>query len=253
MSNIQFVEITRNQKVEEDEFQTMMNRMYEQIWNNLLPPQILTDDLTIKTSSNLITPVGAPIPDCETCGACCIALPCVGVLPNDKEISPADYWDVTVKGASGDIVVDRFLRRNGETFACHNLDGIPGEKVSCRIYEQRPHTCHSFEAGSDKCHALRRAYGFEPFLSLMEMFYAQQKLKNQPEKFQPSEVISYVNIVENAETGNLEIKATLKDRSTQVIHTYDPEQETWRQFQFEGLPLIFVKDLIESRKSKKTE
>ena len=49
-----------------------------------------------------------------------------------------------IEGENGEITVDRFLRRDGETFACTALDGIIGEQVACRIYEKRPRICHRF-------------------------------------------------------------------------------------------------------------
>ncbi len=249
MNRVDFVQITRNQKIPETEFQEMMNSMYVQTWSALQPPQILTDDLAIKIEDNIITPPDSPIPDCVTCGGCCVALPRAGVRPDD-ELAPEYYWDITIEGAKEDIVVDRFIRRDGETFACIALNGTLGENVSCGIYDGRPTVCRKFEAGSDKCHAIRRAYGFEPFLSLMDMYFATQKLKAAPEKYKSSEIIAHVNINEQTGSGNLEIAATMNDGSVRVIHTYDPSFETWRQFEFDGLPLVFVKEFVETRRGK---
>ena len=53
-----------------------------------------------------------------------------------------------------------------------------------------------FEAGSDKCHALRRAFGFEPFLSLEGMSEAIEKLEAKPEKSEPKETIRDVKFIE---------------------------------------------------------
>lgn len=248
MDKNRFVQITRQNKIAEEEFSSVINAMYEQIWQNLLPPQILTDDLTTKAANNSVTLAGAPVPDCMTCGACCAALPCVGVRP-DEQISAEDYWDVMAKSENGEMTVDRFLRRDAETFVCTALDGAVGEKVICRIYEQRPRMCHDFEAGSDKCHALRRAYGLEPFLTLEEMFAATQKLKNNTPPPAPAETVRRVKFVEQAGTLNWQIQVFLKDGSAQTIHTFNPNNETWRQFEFDGLTLSQAKDLVNSRKS----
>ncbi len=242
----QFVQITRQDKIAEEDFYPMINAIYEQIWQTLLPPQIPTDGLTTKVANNLITPPDAPIPDCVTCGACCFALPCVGIRPGE-EIPAENFWDITIEGENGEIVVDRYLRRDAETLGCKSLEIRNGEQALCRIYEQRPRMCRAFEAGSDKCRALRRAFGFEPFLTLEEMSEALEKIENKPAKSAPSETIREVKFVET-ETGELEISAYLKDGAVKPIHIFDPQTETWRQFEFDGLTLSQAKHLINSRK-----
>src|SRR5205085_9638922 len=42
------------------------------------------------------------------------------------------------------------------------------ERTRCEMYELRPRSCRAFEAGSDRCRAVRRAYGLEPPLALSE-------------------------------------------------------------------------------------
>ena len=120
MSKVQFVQITRQSKVNEDDFYEMLGKMYQQIWQNLAPPQILTQDLSERIANNVITLPDAPIPDCQSCGACCQAFTQVAVYPDEK-IFPENYWEITVKGENGEITVDKFLRRDGETFACEFL------------------------------------------------------------------------------------------------------------------------------------
>ena len=240
MENSRLVQITRQSKIAEEDFIPMINTIYEQIWQNLLPPQILTEDLTSKAANNLVTPNDALIPDCQTCGACCAALPCVGIRPNEQ-VAEADYWDVTIENK---IIVDRFVRRNSENFACIALEGVIGENVSCRVYENRPKMCHLFEAGSDKCRALRRVYGFEPFLTLAEMSEAVRKIDAQPQEKVDSEAITNVKFSKDGE--NLKIIVKLKNDSMQTIHSFNPNNETWRQFEFDGLTLEQAKDLIAS-------
>lgn len=246
MQETEFVQITRQNKIAEVEFYPMISAMYERIWQNLLPAQILTDGLTTRRARNVITPPDAPIPDCVTCGACCMALPCVGVRPAE-EIPAENYWDVTIEGETGEIVVDRFLRRDGETHYCTSLEIENETRALCRIYENRPQICRDFEAGSDKCHALRRAFGYEPFLSLEEMPDALRKLDENPSKLNPSETIRDVKFFED-ESGNLEIKAFLLDGATQIIHTFNIAEETYRQFEFDALTLAQAAALIDSRK-----
>ena len=70
----EFVQITRRDRFQEEEFYPMVHRMYEEIWTKLLPPQLVTDQLSSRIKNNVVTPPDAPIPDCLTCGACCQSL-----------------------------------------------------------------------------------------------------------------------------------------------------------------------------------
>lgn len=224
----------------------MISAMYEEIWMNLLPPQLVTEDLTTKFDKNIVTPDDAPIPDCETCGACCGAMVCVAVSLDDN-VSSEHFWKITTQGKSSEITVDSYLRRDDETLACANLEGNIGATVSCRIYETRPKMCRSFEAGSDKCHALRRAYGIEPFLTMPEMMTALQKLRAKESEVELSETIRDAKISEEPETNRLEITILMKDGTLQKIHSYDSQQETWQQYQFSGLTLAQAQTLIKSK------
>lgn len=245
MLNPELVQITRQSKISEDEFYLLITTMFEKIWQNLLPLQIITNGLSVKRASNVITPPETPIPDCLTCGVCCAAMLCVGVRPHE-EFDPEEYWDITIKDEDGEIIIDRYLRRDAETLACAFLHIQADEPRICKIYKRRPQMCRDFEAGSDKCHALRRAYGLEPFLTLEEMSEALEKLDHRIIKSAPSETIREVKFVET-KTRELEIMAYLKDNSTKIIHVFDPQLETWRQFEFDGLTLSEAKDLIDSR------
>lgn len=246
MSESEFVQITRREKFSEEEFYPLISSMYERIWLYLLPPQLVTEDLPTKVSRNIVTPVDAPIPECTTCGACCGAMICVAVGSEDVQTPAEHYWNITTTGERGEITVDRYLRRSGETLACANLGGEIGKAVGCQIYEQRPQMCHVFEAGSDKCHALRRAYGIEPFLTLDEMMQARRKLNAKDAEIVPDETIRDAKISEQIGTNLLEITALMKDGTLQTIHAYDPNFETWQQYQFSGLTLERARNLIES-------
>ena len=246
MEKEKLIQITRRERIAEDEFYPMIRTIYEQIWQNLLPPQIPTDGLATKRANNVLTPADAPVPDCVTCGACCVAFPCVGVRP-EEEVPAEYYWEITKTGADGgEVAVDRFLRRDGETLYCASL-AVDGGNVVCLIYERRPRMCRDFEAGSDKCRALRRAFGFEPFLSLEEMSEAQRRLANRPKKIAPEDVIREAKFSESEE-GAWQIFAYMKDGAVNVIHAFDPKEETWRQFEFDGLTLAEARRLIASRR-----
>jgi Fe-S-cluster containining protein len=244
----EFIQITRRDRFSEEEFYPMVNRMFEYVWENLMPPQILTDGLSNTVKNNIITPPETPIPDCLTCGACCQSLLCVGVRPSDS-LSPEHYWDITSKTEEGDeIVVDRYLRRDDETLACVALVGTIGEKVGCSIYETRPKMCHHFDAGSDRCHAIRRAYFLEPFLSIEEMTEAIKKLDSKTDERDLSEVIRNARIESEPGDDLHRIDVLMMDNTLRRIHTFDPELETWMQFEFDGLKMSEATELIDLRR-----
>lgn len=244
MSDTEFVQIQRRGKYTENEFWEMIIALDARKWTNLLPPQLPIEDLPTKRSRNFVTPADAPVPDCLTCGACCTFMFAVGV--NATDLAPTEFvWNVTDE--SGDIIVDSYLKRDEETLFCAALKTTADGKMPCGIYERRPQTCRNFEAGSDKCHALRRIYGYEPFLTLQEMLDAQQTLKAKESNAVSLETIRDAKIVKQAETGNCEIVAEMQNGSKQTIHTFDPTRESWRQFQFSGSTLAEVRRLIESR------
>lgn len=248
MDKNKLVQITRQSKIAEDEFNAFVNRMYEEVWEKLYPPQILTHNLSNTVENNVITPKDKAIPDCMTCGACCASFVCVDVAP-ENPISKEDCWEITDKGKSDEYIVDKYIKRKEEDFSCTALEGTIGENVSCRVYEDRPRMCRQFEAGSDRCHAVRRAYGLEPFLELMEMFEAKQKLeKAENERKSDNERVDSVRIVEDTKMDNLQVFVLLNDGSEHLIHKFNKENETWFKSQFEGLTLIKAKDLVANRK-----
>lgn len=242
----EFVQLTRSSKIPEEEFYPTINRMYEHVWQQLMPPQLVTDGLSNTIKNNVVTPADTLVPDCLTCGACCQSLLCVGVRPSDS-VDSKMVWDITVETEGKEIVVDRYLKRNEETLACAALEGTIGERVACTIYETRPVMCHHFDAGSDRCHAIRRAFGIEPFLTLDEMSEAMDKLDRHPERYLPEQVIRNAQIRVDDETGEYVIRALLKSGDLIEIHRYDPDVETWMQFEFDGLSLDAAAKLIRSR------
>lgn len=107
-----------------------------------------------------------PPPDCRECGACCSYFHRVPVQLTDP--TPRLFaWTVWEAGAaSGPKLL--WLRREPEAGYCVALSGRVGESALCAIYELRPSSCREFDAGSDRCHAVRRLYGLEPRLSESE-------------------------------------------------------------------------------------
>jgi len=243
MNDEQFVQIERREKFTESEFWQMIDALTPDKWQNLLPPQLPIEDLPTKRAKNFVTPAATAIPDCLTCGACCTFLFAVAVKPTD-DVPPETIWNVTEE--SGEVIVDSYLKRDAETLFCTFLKSEADGKMPCGIYEKRPQTCRLFEAGSDKCHALRRIYGVEPFLTVQEMFDARQILKAKESAAVSPNTIRDAKIVK-AKTGDCEIVAEMQNGAIQTIHTFDPNREAWRQFQFCNLTLADAQRLIESR------
>jgi uncharacterized protein len=243
MNDTQFVQIERRGKHTESEFWEMVVALDARKWTNLLPPQLPLEDLPTKREKSFVTPSDAPVPDCLTCGACCTFLFVIGVKPSE-DAPPETIWNVTDE--SGEIIVDSYLKREAETLFCTALKPTTDGKMPCGIYENRPQTCRKFEAGSDKCHALRRIYGYEPFLTLQEMQNALQILKAKESEPVSTETIRDAKFVK-METGEYEIVAEMQNGAKQTIHKFDPNRESWRQFQFSGSTLEDARRLIESQ------
>lgn len=239
----EFVQISRQSRVPEKEFYDVVHRMHESLWQQLLPMQIYTDGLSGRVAKNVITPADAPIPECTTCGACCHAWHCVSVLPAET-VQPDLVWEITKTEGDEEIVVDRYMRRDGETLLCVAYKGNVGESAYCTIYEDRPTVCRIFEAGSDRCHALRRAYGFERFLTTDEMSDALDKLEARQNNAENPAIIQTAQIIREAGSGRLIINALLNDDSLVEFHRYDPAEETWMQSQFEGMTLDAARALV---------
>jgi hypothetical protein len=241
---LRLVQITRKDNIREEEFDEMLAEMRRIKQQSLLPSQILYENLSHLVAENFITPKDAPIPDCLTCGACCSAALCVGVRASDNP-PPGTFWNVTTETAkNGEVVVDSYLKRNPETLYCEQLEGEIGDKIGCRIYDERPSTCRIFEAGSDKCHAFRRAHGIEPFLSLDEMMRANDIIESKDETKNPAEIIYGVRYIEQTETGFLDILAIMEDETIKTLHSFNPQTEKWRQFEFAGLSWQEANELI---------
>lgn len=241
MNDTQFVQIERREKHTESEFWEMVVALDARKWTNLLPPQLPIEDLPTRREKNFVTPIDAPVPDCLTCGACCTYLFVIGVKPSD-DAPPETIWNVT--NESGEIIIDSYLKRDAETLFCTALKPTADGKMPCGIYEKRPQTCRKFEADSDKCHALRRIYGYEPFLTVQEMFAALQVLKAKESAAVSPETIRDAKIVKT-ENGNFEIVAEMQNGDSRTIHTFNPHRESWRQFQFSGVTLSDAQQMIE--------
>jgi hypothetical protein len=238
-----FVQIERRSKLARSEITDFFN-----FYDGIVREKLAIDPLPIgrlstRVAGNVLTPEAEPIPDCLTCGICCVALHYASVS-SERVPSAEHYWEVTEETSHGEVTVDRVLRRDPDTGACLSLAGEIGKNISCNIYEERPQTCRDFEAGSDKCHALRRAYGLERRMNDFEAAMTLNKLMMQDDPEDAERRIIHVYISEDKETKLMEIKCWLQDMEETVVHQYDPQREAFYEGDFTGLTIAEAENLI---------
>lgn len=110
---------------------------------------------------------------CQPCGACCqtrpiadstraaLGLPVVGTWVNCTaedvaRMSKRSRSRLVPVKRDGEEMLATPLRADG---TCGFLNGKPGERVSCAIYDRRPTICRLYEPGSEYCRASRREIG----------------------------------------------------------------------------------------------
>ena len=247
-AQLNLAQIASRARLRDDEFYAAIGQLEANKWERLLSPQIPVTNLASRVADNALTPADAPIPDCQTCGACCAFF--LGVsLEAANAMPPERYWEVFVANEEGqELLINRFVRRNAEHGACVSLQGNLGESVACSIYEQRPSPCHKFAAGSDKCHALRRLYGFAPPLTPDAVTAAEAKLAEITARVQDK--IGFAEISWLPGEARCVIWAHFLHREKQRLHVYDPLQESWLQDDFLGLTLTEAEQLIKLRQIK---
>ena len=249
------VQITRLKK---SEFYRTVGELEERKESRILPSQLPLHELSRRADRRIVTEPSTPVPDCLTCGVCCNFALMVTVTPSESE-PLKEYWDVILEGVEDkEITINRVLPRSLDTGSCSFLKGNLRENIYCDIYEDRPHACRDFDAGSDKCHAYRRMYRVESPLTDNEVLTAMAKFIAKP----PPQKISFVGIVKNSdfrivneddvlvsEGITLRIVAFLdEDGETEHdLHIYDPAKETWFENEFLTLSLDEAKQLIASR------
>jgi Fe-S-cluster containining protein len=233
---MEFEELFEADELTVEESSRLFNSMFDEIWRGLFPQQILIEGLSAVVPSSVITETDIPVPECEECGACCTAFVRIPLEP-ESTVPKNSTWSVAVEIGEIDLVVDRFIKRRKGDLGCSQLDGEVGGQVSCGIYEDRPRSCRTFEAGSDRCHAIRRAYGLEPFLSLDAMSVALERIDERNSSKQNGvAVIDSIRFVE-AEGGRVRIEASMDDGTKATVHEFEPTEETWYRSQFEGRDL----------------
>jgi uncharacterized protein len=224
-----------------------------------IEPQISLSRLSKLVSDRLVTGTSVPIPDCITCGACCV----FGlVIPiNRREPEPLTrYMEVTLDDAPG-VVVERVFERDEADGRCVNMAGEVGVEIGCTVYPDRPQICRDFDAGSDRCFGYRRMYGIEPPLGEAELAEALERLDELPRPLKirgieiklASKGLTFDRTAADPakmmiEVLELNIVAHMSDGEVKEIHTFDPAKESWYEHELEGMTLDAALATIEERR-----
>ena len=224
------------------------------------PSQLDLANLTKYVSESVTVEPGEAPPNCVTCGACCEVYSIVPITMAESE-RVGQYMEVTAD-QEPDVVIDRLVKRDLETGRCSHLQGPIGRDIGCDIYQDRPNVCRVFEAGSDKCHEIRRMYGLEPQLSEEKISLFKSLVKPRPPDLITNSASSLASVsismkrsVEEPGTFVSKRSVTMKiivelggdDDNCIRLHEYDPDAETWLQSEFLGMTLDDAKEMIASR------
>ncbi|NNF00150.1 MAG: YkgJ family cysteine cluster protein [Pyrinomonadaceae bacterium] len=248
--NKQFVQIEKRNSLPRDEFSQFISQKGKQIWENLAAERFPIGELSGRIEKSFITPKDAPVPDCLDCGVCCSAVLTVQVAKSDP--TPDELlWEITIEGKNRSVTVDKTMRRIGENGRCIALEGELGKSISCNIYEKRPNLCRLFDAGSDKCHALRRAFGFEPPLEDQEIMNTMMHLISREPKPEADQTIYHSQISETDKADVFEITVLLEDETEKTLHTFDINDEQWLENDFITLTFGEAVELV-SKENKRS-
>ncbi len=218
-----------------------------------LVQQIPLSRLSKRLSERVVHDKSAAVPDCISCGACCV----YGLIAvNRRDPEPlSEYIELTPDNA--DVVIERVLPRDKVDGRCAHLGGTIGVEISCEVYEDRPKICRDFEAGSDRCFGYRRMYGIDPPLGDDELADALQKLEGQPQQLKvmaidiklESKTLTFDRAgTAVAEELMLKVVAHLNDGETREMHSYDPAKEDWYEHELEGFTLENALERIEQKR-----
>ncbi|HJQ23132.1 MAG TPA: YkgJ family cysteine cluster protein [Blastocatellia bacterium] len=168
------VQLTGKRGMSEADFAEMLAELGERRARFVVADET-TERFAESVAESCFATNAASLPDCLTCGACCAFFHQVAVLDSDPTPRRLTWavWD------AGDVAgpKTRWLRREPDQGHCVAFAGQVGERARCEIYELRPRSCRAFEAGSDRCRAVRRAYGLEPRLAECERIEHAKRLE----------------------------------------------------------------------------
>ncbi|MBA3442432.1 MAG: YkgJ family cysteine cluster protein, partial [Pyrinomonadaceae bacterium] len=176
MNEAHLVQITRRRLIGGHTYERLVGHLVKEMAKRTNKPQIAAERLSGRLADKVIDSPAGIVPDCRTCGACCAFYTCVAVEEGDS-VPRSHYWKIGERGSSPAPIARRQMRRDPVTNHCVGLEGEIGRAVRCSIYSLRPSACRSFEAGSDQCHAARRAFGLDPPLTAEQLTRALHRLK----------------------------------------------------------------------------
>ncbi len=236
--------IEQRSRLTREELMIFFTRLQSKVWENLQLEPIPMNKLSGRASRNILIPADAPIPDCQQCGVCCVVTFDVQLTGTDRT-RKENCWDISDDDSAEGINVNRVLRRDSRTGRCLSLNGEIGSGVKCGIYEQRPEACRVFDAGSDKCRALRRAKGIEPPLDIREIHRAMLLILDR-ETPADAELLQILDceITREGKKGKMKITVRTEDRCSQTLHSFNAAEENWLEGDFVGLTVIEAKALI---------
>ena len=239
------------------------SRFYEKIFEIderqiRVPAQIPLSRLSKLVSERVVADRAEPIPDCVTCGACCVYGLVIPINRRDPEPLQR-YVEVTLDEAP-DIVIERAFERSESDGRCVNMAGEVGIEIGCTVYPDRPQICRDFDAGSDRCFGYRRMYGIDPPLTEEQLAASIEKLDTTEPRVKirgieiqlASKSLTFDRTATDpakmmVEVLKLKIVAHMSDGEIKEIHEFDPAQESWYEHELEGMPLEAALRKIEER------
>lgn len=175
MNEPHLIQITRRRQIGGRTYERLVGQLVAEMSKRTHKPQIAAMRLSGRLAERVVDSPADVVPDCRTCGACCAFYTCVAVEETDP-VPRSHYWKIGERGSSPAPIAKRQLRRDPVTNNCVGLEGEIGKAVGCGIYSRRPAACRAFDAGSDQCHAARRAFGLEPPLTAEQLAGALRRL-----------------------------------------------------------------------------
>ncbi|MCA1573778.1 MAG: YkgJ family cysteine cluster protein [Acidobacteria bacterium] len=193
MNEAHLIQITRRRQIGGRTFERVVEHLVAEMSKRTAKPQIAAERLSGRLADRVVdAPAGVTL-DCRTCGACCTFYTCVAVEETDC-VPRSHYWKIGERGSLPAPIARRQLRRDPVTNTCLGLEGEIGSSVRCGIYSRRPAACRDFEAGSDQCHAARRAFELEPPLTAEQLAEALGRLAARESEERRREAINPVGL-----------------------------------------------------------
>lgn len=240
------VQITRHKRTL---FYRTLNALAEKRRKSIFENQLPLEKLSSEKGQSVTAASRGAVPDCQSCGLCCIYPMSVSITDNDAAFLK-EYLEIVAVKADIEVVVERLLPRDLGSGHCANLRSEAAGRFSCGIYEDRPAVCRSFEAGSDRCHEYRRMYALEPRLDETDLAAELSKIQSALRWGKITSAYISVDSVRSAEGGGerfgqLTVNVYLDNEDKEYeLHTYHSPGETWYESDFVGLTIDEARGMI---------